>query len=165
MRMVLCLLVVGCLATALRAETPESVGGPAPENGKTRFLVHLNVSPTRNRDVERIVRTAKALCADDTHVTVFVDLDAVVLAAKELPSVDAKERQRVGVLVNELLRSGAEILVCPHCAATMGITRENLPQGMRFTDETEYGELQKNADTTIQVEQEPGKQPETLKSA
>ncbi len=131
------IVLIGVMAGALRSAEGEK------RNDKPTIV--LNV--TSGREDLHAVTMAFQLAGhalDDGRVAVlFLNVRAPDLARRDLPeSLVFHGNPPVRRMLEELIKQGAIVLVCPSCAKVMGVTKDDLIEGAQFaTKESLFGTL------------------------
>lgn len=120
----------------------ESAG--AQTNAGKPVLV-LNVVSGRE-DVHAVtmaLQLANHALDDGREAVLFLNVRAPDLARRDLPdSLALRGNPGIRTMIADLVKRGAHVLVCPSCAKVMGVTKEDLVDGVNFaTRESLFGRL------------------------
>ncbi len=108
------------------------VGGTswADEHETESVVVHLSQSTNDLHAASMALKLGAALAKKGSEVTLFVDLEGVRIADTRQP-LDLRwgSSPTLAELYRAFVESGGKILVCPHCAAAVGLTKGSLREG------------------------------------
>jgi predicted peroxiredoxin/copper chaperone CopZ len=98
--------------------------------GKAPVLVSITQSKNDLHAVSMALGLAQSAIKDGRNVLVFLSVDAVALAAKNL-SADLKcaDFPPVKKLLADLIATGGRLLICEHCAHVAGLTQQDTIDG------------------------------------
>lgn len=144
-------IALSCLwVTPAHSAEPVGAKAQAEADEKSNFFVHLNCSPQNVRAVLSTLQLTKSLSNDESDVTLFIDLQAVLLAEGDSHAVGDKDRAAVEAAFDKLCQSGVHILVCPHCAQELGVAADRIRKGARFTSKEEVRAATDRADKVFE---------------
>lgn len=94
---------------------------------------------------------ARSLLDQGAEVTIFANLEAVRVFDKRQPNNlrFGTENQTLAEMYDALVGKGAEVVLCPHCAAYAGITKQDLRKGARIASQSEVNEALMAADNVL----------------
>jgi predicted peroxiredoxin len=111
-----------------------STAHAAPAGAAQKVIVHVKQATDNLHAVSMALEIATEMAKQGAKVTFFVDLEGVRLADSRQPlglRWGAQERT-IGQLYDGFVAAGGEILVCPHCAAAVGLRASDLRKGARI---------------------------------
>jgi len=96
------------------------------------------------------LKIANGLEEKDQNVVLFLNLEAVRLAHGHQP-VDLAwgHNEDFSVLLNRFIEHGGKILVCPHCANSIGMHAEDMREGITIAEEGEVIDAIMAADKVV----------------
>jgi predicted peroxiredoxin len=86
----------------------------------------------------------------------FIDLQAVVIAERELKTFDEKQKAKLSKLMDEFEKNGGHLMVCPHCLAEQKIPQANLRKGIKLATKELLDDLIQNAGTVVESTKSAG---------
>ncbi len=94
------------------------------------IVVHLTHAADDLTATAMALRLASTLQRKGAQVTVFLDLEGARIADTRQP-LDLLTRRGKPIieLYNALVQAGGSLMVCPHCAGSIGLTSETLRPG------------------------------------
>lgn len=108
---------------------------PKEISAKDGFLVHLSSNDPHR--VSMALTFAQKMSAEN-DVLLFVDVDGVLAVLKDSESIRYKNFEPTRTIIDELLKSGVKIVVCPMCLEAKGYTQYNLLTGIQIVDPSDF---------------------------
>lgn len=142
-------LALGLLLVA--AWLPLGALAPAAAEEKTRTVVHLGHGTDDLHAVTMGLSIATSLAKrPGSSVTLFLDREGVRVADRRTPD-DLRwgSSQTLEALFDGFVGAGGEVLVCPHCAAAVGVGASDLRKGARIGTEDEVAGRLLSADRIL----------------
>ena len=162
MRLAFIMVVAALLATNFTKTAQAAPTDPSPEGWRQpqKVLVYLDCAATDEQAVTETLQGAISSCVDRYAVTLFIDLQAVVLATREPKGLSKRQATIVDGLFDKLQSANVLIIVCPHCAGQANVAAKQLRHGVRFTTKQEFEELAKNADRVLRFKPTVNRRPD-----
>ena len=104
--------------------------GVAPAADKSVLLINL-ISYT-TPEARKAIDQAKIELSRGRTVVVFLNDRSVLVAARNNADQFKEQQQNL----NELMKKGATVLVCPHCLKLYGVSESSLLTGIRIAEES-----------------------------
>jgi len=130
---VFALAPVALLAAGLWAIAARPAGSAAQEDEKQPVFVNLTSGTNDLHAACMGLGLAQNALKDGRKVTVFVNVHAPKLATRGLSrNVKFMDFPPVRDMVASLIKGGARVLVCEHCAHLVGVREKDLARGARI---------------------------------
>jgi len=114
---------------------------PAQSGSKQRVVVHLTHSTDNLHAAKMAVHLAYLMQTMGAEVSMLLDLEGVRLADSRQPAeLIWGKGEPISKELDAFVKAGGQLLLCPHCAESAGITAANLRPGARIG---KHGELAK----------------------
>ena len=102
---------------------------------KSTLLLNVTSGPEDLHKVTMALQLGGHALDDDRELAVFLNVRAPVFAAKDCSAQLAfGKNPPVKTMLAALIKRGAKVHVCPHCAEVLGITTEDLIDGAQITN-------------------------------
>jgi len=102
---------------------------------KEGYLIHLSSNDPHR--VSMALTFAQKMSAQN-DVLVFVDVDGVLALLKDSESIRYKNFEPTRTIIDQLLKDGIKIVVCPMCLEAKGYTKYNLISGIQIVDPSDF---------------------------
>ncbi len=122
-----------------------------PAAGPSTTMVHLSQYGGDLHAVLMALEAAGSVQKVGGNVTLLLDLEGVRLADTRLPS-DVPMHPHVATVhekYDKLVKGGAQVLVCAHCASVAGIDKASLRAGARLVRDEELGKAIQGANQIL----------------
>jgi predicted peroxiredoxin len=140
--------LIPLLATLLPATAATVHAQEGPE--AQRVVVHLSSLTNNLHAANMALKFGALLERQGAEVTLFIDLEGARLADVRQPlNLTWGDGPSVADLLADYLAAGGEIMVCPHCAAAIGLTEAQLRKGFRIGEAATIAELMLEADKIL----------------
>ena len=103
---------------------------PAAENN----ILLVNLISYTTPESRKAIEYAKAARSQGRPVVIFLN-DRGVLVASRANAEKFKEQQQH---LNELMKNGATVLICPHCMKLYGVAESDLLAGIQIARESDH---------------------------
>lgn len=137
---VVAVLALGLHGCAKEAQSP--AGAPATTtaaSAKAPILVNITRGRADLHAVSMGLDLAKTALERGHRVTVFLNVDAPILAAKDLPTdVRFTGFAPVSEMVRDILGKGGKIVVCGHCAKVLELDPASMQSGVTVAERGEW---------------------------
>jgi len=104
-----------------------------PSLAQNKNYLLINLTSYTTPESRKAIDYAKAEVTRGRPVVIFLQ-DKSVLAASKTYASQFKEQQQN---LNELMRKGAMVLICPHCMKLYGVTESDLLAGIQIAEESD----------------------------
>lgn len=109
-----------------------SSGGVFAESTTQKLFVNLT-SDELNRAAMAIVFSTRVLTQKNIPVTLFLNVEAVRIADKNLPETKYTNDKSLKAMLNEFLQAGGRVIICPMCMENVGgFAKEDLLEGVEI---------------------------------
>ena len=116
--------------------------GWADEHQPESIVVHLSSLTDDLHAASMALKLGAALQKQGAKVTLFVDLEGVrVVDTRQPQDLRWGTSPTIAELFQAFVKSGAKILVCPHCAEAVGLDAESLRAGAKIGTSDEIVKL------------------------
>lgn len=105
-----------------------------PSLAENKNYLLINLTSYTTPESRKAIDYAKAEQTRGRPVVIFLQ-DKSVLAASKMHASQFKEQQRN---LNELMRKGATVLICPDCMKLYGVNESDLLAGIHIAEESEH---------------------------
>jgi predicted peroxiredoxin len=116
-----------------------------------RIVIHLSHAADDLTSAAMAIRIGTNLLSKEAQVTLLLDREGARLADTRQPLDLTTRRGKVlGEMYDGFVRAGGALLVCPHCAGAIGLTRETLRAGAAIAaDDDAIAQLILDADKIL----------------
>ena len=129
----LAILVMAVAGMALACEDDKETDQQPPS--KAEILINLTAGQDDPHRATLALMMADIAAKDDREVTVFLNIDGVELATKDLPdTVQHQQFPPVRELMAQLISDGATVLACGVCLNAAGIPSGSIGRGRGARD-------------------------------
>lgn len=137
------LLVTGSASSAMAFEAQTS-------EKKQNIVIKLSHGTDDLHAVIMALKIGKMMQMKGAQSTLFFNLESVRLLDDRVPlNMSWGHTQDIGKLYDDVVKSGAKVLVCPHCSAVAGLSAKNLRPGAQIAAEESMAEMFLKADKVI----------------
>lgn len=124
--------------------------GVRGEDSKASTVVKLSHFTDDLHAAVMALKIAKMLGDEGVATSLFLNLEAVRLADKRVNTDLAWGHTRsVGALLDEAIKAGVTVWMCPHCAKAAGLEEKNLKDKVKMASEKDVAMLFKHATKVI----------------
>lgn len=136
------IMLAGAAAIGVGYATVPERAASAAESAKPNLLINLTSGKTDPHAATMALMLATRAQQAGRPTTVFLNVHAPPLAARDLPdSVAMPGEAPVKKLLADFMRSGGRVYVCAHCLGVAGMKNEDLVTGAQSIDGTRFLEL------------------------
>lgn len=116
-----------------------------------RIVIHLTHAADNVTAAAMALRLGAALQAKGAQTTLFLDLEGARIVDTRQPlDITTRRGKPLGEIYDAFVQAGGNALVCPHCAAAIGLSAETLRPGARIAaDDAELADLILEADKIL----------------
>jgi predicted peroxiredoxin len=111
-----------------------STSEAAADFGKPILLLNVTSGTEDAHSVTMALQLAGHALDDGRHLVLFFNVRGVEIPTRELSDSLAFKDRPIKELLSDLIDRGAEVHVCPHCMAALGVEADDLVKGAVVTD-------------------------------
>lgn len=123
--------MIGLSACDPAAPVAEAAAG---EKEESRLMINMTSDPMEDpHSILMGLHLAQNVMKQGMPATVFLNVHGVKLMLAEAEDLSFQDENLRAVL-SEILESGGQVLICPHCMEAHGVTEERLMEGVTVSE-------------------------------